>query len=149
MRIANLKVRTKLFLLVAVGCIGMLLVGVIGLTGMEKAGLLIFCLGILVFVGFYVTVSITKSLKSILDVLQRIADGDLSTQLKIYANDEIGELGKSINRMQTSVGAMIASVKDTASQVDIIRNHAEYGIRTDRLQFGRGGGPDRHSFHRQ
>jgi methyl-accepting chemotaxis protein len=117
MRIANLKVRTKLFLLVAVGCIGMLLVGVIGLTGMEKAGLFIFCLGILVFVGFSVSVSITKSLKSIIDVLLRIADGDLSTQLKIYADDEIGELGKSINRMQTSIGAMITSLNDTASQV--------------------------------
>ena len=117
MRIANLKVRTKLILLVAVGCIGMLLVGVIGLTGMGKAGLLIFCLGILVFVGFSVTVSITKSLKSTLDALLRIADGDLSTQLKIYADDEIGELGKSINRMQTSIGAMITSLNDTASQV--------------------------------
>lgn len=49
--------------------------------------------------------------------MNRVADGDLSTQLKIYANDEIGELGKNINRMLTSIGAMIASIKSTAHQV--------------------------------
>jgi methyl-accepting chemotaxis protein len=117
MGISNLKVRSKLAVLVGVGCIGMFLVGVIGLTGMNKAGLLIFCLGILVCVGFSVTVSITKSLKGILGILNRIADGDLSTQLKIYADDEIGDLGKSINRMQTSISAMITSINETASQV--------------------------------
>lgn len=49
--------------------------------------------------------------------MNRVADGDLSTQLKIYANDEIGELGKNINRMLISIGEMIASIKSTAHQV--------------------------------
>jgi methyl-accepting chemotaxis protein len=49
--------------------------------------------------------------------MNRVADGDLSTQLKIYANDEIGELGRNINRMLTSIGTMIATIKSTANQV--------------------------------
>jgi methyl-accepting chemotaxis protein len=49
--------------------------------------------------------------------MNRVADGDLSTLLKIYANDEIGELGKNINRMLTSIGTMIATIKSTANQV--------------------------------
>jgi methyl-accepting chemotaxis protein len=97
MRITNLKVRTKLSVLVGVGCIGMFLVGVIGLTGMKKAGLLIFCIGILAFVGFFITVSIIKSLKRILDVLIRIADGDLTARCEVTGSDEIGMLAKEVN----------------------------------------------------
>ena len=36
MRISNLKVRTKLSVLVGAGCIGMLLVGVIGFSGLKR-----------------------------------------------------------------------------------------------------------------
>jgi methyl-accepting chemotaxis protein len=46
-------------------------------------------------------------LSRVAEAMNRVADGDLSTQLKIYANDEIGELGRNINRMLTSIGAMI------------------------------------------
>jgi len=67
--------------------------------------------------AFYLIRNFTTRIIRVANAMSRIADGDLSTQLKIYANDEIGDLGKSINRMQTSVGAMIASVADTASQV--------------------------------
>ena len=49
--------------------------------------------------------------------MNRYADGDLSTPLKIYANDEIGDLGRNINRMLASISSMITSIKDTASQV--------------------------------
>jgi methyl-accepting chemotaxis protein len=49
--------------------------------------------------------------------MSRVADGDLSVQLRIYANDEIGDLGRSINRMLTSINEMIASIKNTANQV--------------------------------
>ncbi|MDD2733111.1 MAG: methyl-accepting chemotaxis protein [Desulfuromonadaceae bacterium] len=51
------------------------------------------------------------------DAMNRVADGDLSTQLKIYAKDEIGELGRNINRMLTSISAMITAIKNTANQV--------------------------------
>jgi methyl-accepting chemotaxis protein len=49
--------------------------------------------------------------------MNRYADGDLSTPLRIYANDEIGDLGRNINRMLTSISAMITSIKETAVQV--------------------------------
>ncbi len=67
--------------------------------------------------AFFLTRHFTFRINKLADGMGRIADGDLSTQLTIYASDEIGELGKSINRMQTSVGAMIASLADTAAQV--------------------------------
>jgi methyl-accepting chemotaxis protein len=54
--------------------------------------------------------------------MNRVADGDLSTQLKIYANDEIGDLGRNINRMLTSISTMIASIKNTANSVATASN---------------------------
>jgi methyl-accepting chemotaxis protein len=49
--------------------------------------------------------------------MNRYAEGDLSTPLRIFANDEIGDLGRNINRMLTSISAMITSIKETAVHV--------------------------------
>ena len=116
MRIANLKVRTKLSLLVGVACIGMFLVGVISLTGMKKAGLLIFCIGIVAFVGFSVTVSITKSLKRILDVLLRMAAGDLTARCEVTGGDEIGMLAREVNITAEKLEAAITHLNQATVQ---------------------------------
>lgn len=74
-----------------------------------------------VILGFmaagYLIRNFTSRIIRVANAMSRIADGDLSSQLKIYANDEIGDLGRSINRMQTSIGDMIASISNTASQL--------------------------------
>lgn len=102
MRISNLKVRTKLLLLVAVGCISLLLVGGIGLTGMKGSfsimvGLIILCLAILLSVGLYIANSISKPLKSVLDILIKIANGDLTARCDVTGSDEIGMLASEVN----------------------------------------------------
>jgi methyl-accepting chemotaxis protein len=78
-------------------------------------GLLSVILGI--FAAGYLVRNFTTRIIRVANAMSRIADGDLSSQLKIYANDEIGDLGRSINRMQTSIGDMIASISNTASQL--------------------------------
>jgi methyl-accepting chemotaxis protein len=79
------------------------------------AGILATVLGLLA--ALYLIRNFTTRIVRVANAMSRIADGDLSQQLKIYANDEIGELGRSINRMQSSVGEMIASITNTTSQV--------------------------------
>ena len=116
MRISNLKVRTKLSVLVGAGCIGMLLVGVIGFSGLEKAGLLICCLGIMAFVGFFITASITRSLKEILEVLRRMADGDLTARCEVTGSDEIGMLAKEVNNTAEKLEAAISLLSQTSVQ---------------------------------
>jgi methyl-accepting chemotaxis protein len=102
MWITNLKVRTKLLLLVAVGCISLLLVGGIGLTGMKGSfsfmvGLIILCLAISLSVGLYIANSICKPLKGVLDILIKIANGDLTARCDVTGNDEIGMLAREVN----------------------------------------------------
>jgi methyl-accepting chemotaxis protein len=93
-------------------------------------GMLATVLGLLA--ALYLVRNFTTRIVRVANAMSRIADGDLSQQLKIYANDEIGELGRSINRMQSSVGEMIASITNTTSQLaasaDVLCTVSEMGV---------------------
>ena len=67
--------------------------------------------------SFFLTRNITTRLGRVTKAMGVVADGDLSTKLHIYANDEIGELGNSINRMLDSLNKIVLSIKSTADQV--------------------------------
>jgi len=84
------------------------------------AGTLSLVLGLLA--AIYLIRNFTTRIIRVANAMGRIADGDLSTQLKIYANDEIGELGRSINRMLTSISSMITSITSTAAEVEASAN---------------------------
>ena len=73
------------------------------------AGMIAIILGILA--ATFLTHHFTFRIKKLAVSMVQIADGDLSAQVVIHADDEIGELGRSINRMVTSVGSIMASVK--------------------------------------
>jgi methyl-accepting chemotaxis protein len=49
--------------------------------------------------------------------MDRVASGDLSTKIQIFAKDEIGDLGHAINRTLESMHSMVTSIRDTAAQV--------------------------------
>jgi methyl-accepting chemotaxis protein len=73
---------------------------------------------IIAFVSiFSLARNFSTRLKRVAEAMSGVADGDLSVQLRIFANDEIGELGKSINRMLTSVGGVVISIKNTANEL--------------------------------
>jgi len=65
----------------------------------------------------FLTRNFTTRIRRVADTMSRVADGDLTLKLRIYADDEIGELGKSINRMLDSTAGMIASIKNTAIEL--------------------------------
>ncbi len=56
---------------------------------------LIFPIGIMVFIGRYVT----RPLKQLVDSTKKVARGDFHLDLPIHSSDEIGELGISFNMM--------------------------------------------------
>jgi methyl-accepting chemotaxis protein len=68
-------------------------------------------------VGF-LTRNFTTRLKRVANAMSRVADGDLSVQVTVFAEDEIGDLGKSINRMLSFTNTMITSIKDTATELE-------------------------------
>ncbi len=69
------------------------------------------------FVGFALLLRnrLLKKGITMLDLLKRIAAGDLSLRLSVESNDEMGELSKSINHV---VGRLQSSLQEAYSQTD-------------------------------
>jgi methyl-accepting chemotaxis protein len=69
-------------------------------------------------VAVFLSRRIAASTQSILGQTQAIAGGDLMlAELKIQSNDELGDLTRAINEMQSSLSKVIQSIRGTAEQV--------------------------------
>jgi len=105
-----------------------------GIGGMLKTQIVVGSLAIILGAlgAFYLIHNFTTRIVRVANAMSRMADGDLSKPLEIYANDEIGELGRSINRMQTSLSEMIAKITNTAAQVassaNVLCSVSEMGV---------------------
>jgi len=88
----------------------------------ERQRLLMIISGALAFLlglagAVFLTHNFVTRLNRVSAAMDRVADGDLSTKIKIFAKDEIGDLGHAINRTIESVHGMVTSIRDTAAQV--------------------------------
>jgi methyl-accepting chemotaxis protein len=88
----------------------------------ERQRLLMIVFGAVAFLlglwgAIFLTHNFVTRLNRVSAAMERVADGDLSTQIKIFAKDEIGDLGRAINRTLESMHAMVTSIKETAVQV--------------------------------
>jgi methyl-accepting chemotaxis protein len=84
------------------------------------SGTIAIILGLLA--ALYLTRHFTYRINGLVYMVGKIANGDLSHEIPINGNDELAVLGKSINSMVTSVGTIIAAVKETAAQVESSAN---------------------------
>ncbi len=78
-------------------------------------GALAFILGL--WGAIFLTHNFVTRINRVSAAMGRVADGDLSTKIVIYARDEIGDLGRAINRMLEAMHDMVSSIRDTAAQV--------------------------------
>jgi methyl-accepting chemotaxis protein len=91
-------------------------------TNYERQRLLMLISGALAFLlglggAVFLINNFVTRLNRVSVAMGRVADGDLSTEIKIFAKDEIGDLGRAINRTLESMRAMVTSIRDTAAQV--------------------------------
>ncbi|MDF2643928.1 MAG: methyl-accepting chemotaxis protein [Pseudomonas sp.] len=64
-----------------------------------------------------ITRQITRPLSDTLAVVERVASGDLSRNLTINRNDELGKLQGSIQRMTISLRELIGGIRDGVTQI--------------------------------
>jgi methyl-accepting chemotaxis protein len=116
---ANIRIGTKLLSVFALLLLLMIAETMLGVLNAPNAvQIAVGGSAILVFIAVLGIIrNFVTRLKRITDALVRVSEGDLSIELKIYANDEIGDLGKGINRMLHSLHDVIVSIKSTAEQV--------------------------------
>jgi methyl-accepting chemotaxis protein len=79
------------------------------------AGLLSLILGLAAAI-FLIRNFVTR-INGVAEAMKSVASGDLSNQLKIGSNDEIGDLSGNINKMLSNISTMINSIKENAAQV--------------------------------
>ncbi|MDF3935130.1 methyl-accepting chemotaxis protein [Pseudomonas citronellolis] len=79
------------------------------------ASLLVLAFG--VFAAWIITRQIVLPLRQSLLAAERIADGDLSQQLKVDRRDELGQLQASMQRMSQSLRELISHIHDGVTQI--------------------------------
>jgi methyl-accepting chemotaxis protein len=70
-----------------------------------------------VLAAWLITRQIIRPLRQTLDVVARIADGDLSQTLHIVRKDEMGQLQQGIQHMGSTLRGLIGGIRDGVSQI--------------------------------
>ncbi|WP_320128332.1 histidine kinase [uncultured Sphaerochaeta sp.] len=80
-------------------------------------------MGILLFIAIlmlgarrFLRKNISRPLKEVMYGVERIKDGDYEYRLKIYENDEIGELAERINQMSIRITEQMGSIREKEEQ---------------------------------
>ncbi|MCE0914940.1 methyl-accepting chemotaxis protein [Pseudomonas mosselii] len=70
-----------------------------------------------VLAAFIITRQITRPLRETMDVVNRIASGDLTQELRVTRRDELGALQQGIARMGTTLRDLITGIRDGVTQI--------------------------------
>ncbi|MFO6495789.1 MULTISPECIES: methyl-accepting chemotaxis protein TlpB [Bacillus] len=70
--------------------------------------------GILIF---FIIRAISKPLNQLVSSAKNISNGDLTQQIEVHSNDEIGQLGNSFNDMADSLRTLIGTIQESVENV--------------------------------
>lgn len=85
------------------------------------------------FLAYLMSRAITKPIEEMREQALNIADGDYSGQVKVYANDEIGQLAKAFNTLAIRVERSQEQSDSERRRLDSVLSHMTDGvISTDR-----------------
>ncbi|MGE7994366.1 methyl-accepting chemotaxis protein [Pseudomonas sp. NPDC089554] len=70
-----------------------------------------------VLAAWLITRQITRPLRETLDVVEKIASGDLTQNLHVTRRDELGTLQQGIARMGTTLRELISGIRDGVTQI--------------------------------
>lgn len=72
---------------------------------------LVTCIALAGLVGWFIAQTISHGLKLQVEVLRKVASGDLSERATVESKDEIGQLGTVVNEMSENLSAMVADIR--------------------------------------
>ncbi|RFU61147.1 methyl-accepting chemotaxis protein [Peribacillus glennii] len=67
--------------------------------------------------GYLIIASITKPLRSLVVASEKIGQGDLTEEIQVQSNDELGQLGNSFNTMTKNLRELIEQIGTNTEQV--------------------------------
>ncbi|MEH6888784.1 methyl-accepting chemotaxis protein [Bacillus sp. JJ864] len=86
------------------------------------------CAGVLVaiVVSYFFARRLTRPLQSLTNQVQKVAEGDLTLQMKVQTNDEVGVLTKHFNDMVGQMNEMVSRIKYNVSSVQQSADNLHY-----------------------
>lgn len=78
---------------------------------------LLFTVTLALYMAFGLYASLRESIEATIAGGHSLADGDLTTRVKVSSQDEFGEIAHSFNNMADSLSALISRMKSSASEV--------------------------------
>ena len=90
-------------------------------SDIQRNTLLIYVLAfvILLVVIIFTMKVMLKQIPDVLTGLDKVKNGDFTTQLAVKSSDEIGQIAEAFNSMVTNIKALLLSAKDVNSQVNV------------------------------
>jgi methyl-accepting chemotaxis protein len=85
-------------------------------------GLSIFAIVLALLISIVIIRGITGPINSVKKALQKMAGGDLSEKVTVKSKDEIGDMGKAYNEMQSNLSNLITQLKQNALQLSTASN---------------------------
>lgn len=80
------------------------------------------CIGLVTFIIIIIVYLSKKNIVKPIEQLKAIADGDLSQDVVMDSDDEIAQLGKSLNDMARNVKSLVINSKETSEKLDVSAN---------------------------
>ncbi|WNW12974.1 methyl-accepting chemotaxis protein [Pseudomonas sp. DTU_2021_1001937_2_SI_NGA_ILE_001] len=94
-----------------------------------------------ILAAWVITRQITKPLEDTLEVVERVASGDLSRDLKVERRDELGKLQGSIQRMTLGLRDLVGGIRDgvtqiasAAEQLSAVTEQTSAGVNSQRVE---------------
>ncbi|WP_201331185.1 HAMP domain-containing protein, partial [Lactobacillus nasalidis] len=83
--------------------------------------------------SMFISRAITRPIEELRQQAIQVADGDYSTQVKIYSNDELGQLGAAFNTLSAKIERSNEQSESERRRLDSVLSHMTDGvIATDR-----------------
>ncbi len=79
-------------------------------------------LALALIIGLYLSRNLTRRLGNIVSLAEALSEGDLTRQLTIYGQDELGQLGLSINKATGNMKEMVSEIIDSCQ---VMNAHSE------------------------
>lgn len=77
----------------------------------------VIALALAAWIALWVTQSIRKPLANTMQVIERVADGDMTLQVRVETQDEFGRLAEAVNRLTGQLRTMLQQIASTAQSL--------------------------------
>ena len=96
-------------------------------TQVVSVVLVVFALALGGAIGWGITSSVTQPIGRAVVVAERIADGDLSSEVEVRIHDETGRLLEAIRAMQERLRSLVGGIRQAADSIEVASSEVAMG----------------------